>query len=140
MEDVPVTYSDLGWLIVDRYEQKMTFADDVTGGGDAAVSEGKGDSTGATPSTGNDASVVAGGGSEPPPVTLQDLVDDTDSACREETKDMYRNENKIAMLDGTSTGVPESLQTWLTEVRQGEGDSYSSTNLLIYLSTHLPIY
>ena len=139
VEDVPVTYSDLGWLTVDRYEQKMTFADDASGGtgggvGDAAVSEGKSDgaagsSTSSSSSAGaaqSSSSSAAGGASESPVVTLLDLVDDTDAACREETKEMYRNENKSNMLEGTTTGVPESLQTWLTEVT------------FIHLSTYLP--
>ena len=114
-----MVYSELGWLMVDRYEQKMSFADDA-GGGDGAVSEGKGDETTPTTTTTGSppAAVATGSGLEPPIITLQDLVDDTDSSCREETKEMYRNENKSAMLEGTTTGVPESLQTWLTEVSE----------------------
>ena len=51
-------------------------------------------------------------------VTLFELVSETDAACRDETKDMYRAEGKSALLEGTTTGVPESLQTWLIEVKE----------------------
>mmetsp|Transcript_117 Transcript_117/g.213 ORF Transcript_117/g.213 Transcript_117/m.213 type:complete len:1180 (-) Transcript_117:42-3581(-) len=52
-----------------------------------------------------------------PMVCLQDVVDEVERSCKEETKELYVREGKESILQETEEGIPESLSIWLRETR-----------------------
>lgn len=49
---------------------------------------------------------------------LQEIVDEVEKVCIQETQELYSKEGKGDLLKETSEGIPESLSLWLRETRQ----------------------
>jgi hypothetical protein len=52
------------------------------------------------------------------PQRLQEIVDDVEKTCIQETRELYTKEGKSDLLNETTEGIPESLKNWLRETRQ----------------------
>ena len=118
VEDTPVAHTDLAWLSLDRFVQRIPWESGTDDGDEPAADAAGASDPESSSSSSSSAAFAAADAPEPPTTTLFELVSETDAACRDETKDMYRVEGKSALLEGTTAGVPESLQTWLTEVKE----------------------
>ena len=53
---------------------------------------------------------------EEPPITLEAVFEEVDKACRQETRTLYESEGLGSVLG--AGGVPEALQTWLSESKE----------------------
>lgn len=75
-----------------------------------AIPTEKKDSPRGPPGGGGGAGNVKGGGV----MTLEIVYEEINQNCRKETKQLYESEGLLSILQ-TKTGVPESLENWLTE-------------------------
>jgi hypothetical protein len=48
---------------------------------------------------------------------LQEIVDEVEQVCIQETRELYTKEGKSELLKETTEGIPESLKNWLRETR-----------------------
>lgn len=53
---------------------------------------------------------------EEPPITLEAVFEEVDKTCRQETRTLYESEGLGSVLG--AGGVPEALQTWLSESKE----------------------
>lgn len=91
--EIPIPTQDLPWMVPDRIPAPAKIDDDLAADLSLELQELPKKQT-----------------------CLEDVFTEVDAACRKETKELYESEGMASILG--DSGVPDSLQVWLTECRE----------------------